>query len=353
MFNNPTYAPHSPNSRAMYSNIGYMLLGQALETVYNTSYEGVIQTLILDPVGMPKSTFAVPDDDRTAMLPRRPEDASWFVSDFANLNPTGGLWSTPNEMLKLLHALQNGALLSKPKLRAWMQPTTFTRSSQQYVGMGWEIFRISDLPLDFPRAVDVYTKSGGVPGYGSYVAFIPEFGIAVTVNAAGGEISYSPIQLLGAVVTALVPYADALAREQAAVKYAGTYKSSAPNSNDTVTISASSGPGLSIDTLMVNGVPVLQALAGSEKIPFENLSARLYPTDPDSLGTDAESWKMLVDQDTPARKLWGGLECRSWNRGDTARYVGEPLDNFVFHVEDDEVVSVELLGWRAKLVKVD
>jgi CubicO group peptidase (beta-lactamase class C family) len=61
MFNNPTYAPHSPNSRAMYSNIGYMLLGQALETVYNTSYESVIQTLILDPVGMPKSTFAFSD----------------------------------------------------------------------------------------------------------------------------------------------------------------------------------------------------------------------------------------------------------------------------------------------------
>ncbi|KNG48833.1 beta-lactamase/transpeptidase-like protein [Stemphylium lycopersici] len=353
MFNNRAYAPHSPHSRAMYSNIGYMLLGKALETVYNTSYEDVIQTLILDPVGMSKSTFAVPDTNGTAMLPRRPEDAGWFVSEFANLNPTGGLWSTPNEMLRFLHALQNGALLRKPALRAWMQPTTFSRSPLQYVGVGWEVFRIADLPLDFPRAVDVYTKSGGVPGYGSYVALIPEFDIAVTVNAAGGEISYSPIELLGTVVTALVPYADALAREQAAVKYAGTYKSSAPTSNDTMTISASSGPGLSIDALMVNGVPVLQALAGSEKIPFENFSARVYPTDPDSLGTEAESWRMLLDQKVPEQKLWGGLECRSWNRGDTARYVGEPLDTFVFHVEGDEVVSVELLGWRATLVKVN
>ena len=215
MFNNPTYAPHSPNSRAMYSNIAYILLGHALATAHNTSYESVIQTLILDPAGMTKSTFTVPTDDGAAILPRRPEDASWFVANFANLNPTGGLWSTPNDMLKLLHALQNGILLSPSELRAWMQPTTFLRSTQQYVGVAWEIFRITDLPLEFPRAIDVYTKAGGVPGYGSYVALIPEFNIAITVNAAGGETSYSSIELLDTLVSAVVPYADALAREQA------------------------------------------------------------------------------------------------------------------------------------------
>ena len=223
-FNNPAYVPHSPNSRAMYSNIGYMLLGKALETAHNMSYEAVIQKLILDPVGMPKSTFAVPKDDGAAILPRRPEDATWFVADFANLNPTGGLWSTPNEMLKLLHALQKNVLLSKSELRAWMQPTTFLRSMQQYVGVAWEIFRITDLPLEFPRAIDVYTKAGGVPGYGSYVALIPEYDIAITVNAAGGETSYTSIDLLGTLVTAAVPYADKLARSQAAKKYAGIYE---------------------------------------------------------------------------------------------------------------------------------
>lgn len=351
MFNNPTYAPHSPNSRAMYSNIAYILLGHALATAHNTSYESVIQTLILDPAGMTKSTFTVPTDDGAAILPRRPEDASWFVANFANLNPTGGLWSTPNDMLKLLHALQNGILLSPSELRAWMQPTTFLRSTQQYVGVAWEIFRITDLPLEFPRAIDVYTKAGGVPGYGSYVALIPEFNIAITVNAAGGETSYSSIELLGTLVSAVVPYADALAREQASKKYAGTYKSA--TSNDTVVLSASSGPGLSIDALTVNSVPVLRALATRQGIRVENFSPRLYPTDPDSLGTEAESWRMLLDQKTPAKKLWGGLECMSWNLGDPARYVGEPLDTFVFHVESEKIVSVELRGWRVKLSKVD
>lgn len=100
-------------------------------------------------------------------------------------------------------------------------------------------------------------------------------------------------------------------------------------------------------------MPVLRALAARQGIRVENFSPRLYPTDPDSLGTEAESWRMLLDQKTPAKKLWGGLECMSWNLGDPARYVGEPLDTFVFHVESEKIVSVELRGWRVKLGKVD
>jgi len=164
MFNNLAYAPHSPNSGSMYSNIAYILLGRALEAVYNQTYEAIIQNLILDPVGMPNSTFIPPTNNQTAILPRFPWDADWFVPAFGNLNAVGGLWSTPNDMLKLLQALQSHKLLSAAKLRGWMQPTTFLRSLQQANGVAWEILRPKDLPLAFPRPIDIYTKAGGVPG---------------------------------------------------------------------------------------------------------------------------------------------------------------------------------------------
>ncbi|EDU47422.1 AmpC Beta-lactamase class C [Pyrenophora tritici-repentis] len=357
-FNNPAYAPHSPNARALYSNIGYILLGLALEAAHNQPYETIIQKLILDPVGMEKSTFASPTtDDGTALLPRRPEDKPWFVADFGNLNPSGGLWSTPREMLLLLHALQNNLLLSAAELRAWMQPTTFLGRTSQAVGIAWEIFRITDLPLAFPRAVDVYTKLGGVPGYGSYLVLIPEFDIAITINAAGGAgaaTSFICVDLLDRIVKAVVPWADVLAREQAEVKYAGAYKMGGTSgSNDSVVISGTDGPGLAIDAMTINNVAVLPALAASQGIPVENFSARLYPTDPDSLGTDRKSWRMLLDQKVPAEKLFGDMECMAWNLGDPLRYVGGPLDTFVFHMEGDKVASVELLGWRVNLIKVD
>ena len=349
LFNNPAYRPYSPNSRALYSNIAYILLGKALESVHDTTYEDVIQKLILDPVGMSKSTFDVPEDDGGAILPRRPEDKSWFVPYYGNLNPVGGMWSTPNDMLALLQALQNNQLMTAVEMREWMQPTTFLRSLHQYVGVAWEIFRIDNLPLDFPRSIDVYTKAGGVPGYGSYAVLIPEYQIAITINAAGGETSYSSIELLDTVVTHLVPYADKLAREQAKSKYAGTYTFG----NSTLKLSSTSGPGLSIDKLIINNAPVLQSLAVSQEIPYENFSARLYPTDPDSLGTGEESWRILLDQKVPKKKYWAELECMSWNLGDWGRYIREPLDTVVFHVTcDGEVESVELLGWRVTLDKV-
>jgi hypothetical protein len=128
-----------------------------------------------------------------------------------------------------------------------------------------------------------------------------------------------------------------------------------PIGNNTLILSSTSGPGLTIESLTINNVSIVDALAKRQNVPSKNFSARLYPTDPDSLGTDSENWRMLPDQTVPAKKLWAELECMSWNLGDFARYVSEPLDTFVFHMDADcgKVVSVELLGWRTNLVKME
>ncbi|KAL6708856.1 hypothetical protein ACN47E_002263 [Coniothyrium glycines] len=353
MFNNPTYAPHSPESGSMYSNIAYILLGKALEKAHNKTYEAVIQDLILDPVGMSKSTFVPPTNNQTAILPRFPWDASWFVPAFGNLNAVGGLWSTPNDMLKLLQALQNHDLLSKAKLRKWMQPTTFLRSLQQANGIAWEILRPNDLKLAFPRPLDIYTKAGGVPGYASYAVLIPEYNIALTINAAGGgdQLYVAAIELLATVSSYLIPYADQLARTQAASKYAGTYSLSGSASSNTVTLSANNGPGLEVVNMTINNVPVLSVLAARAKAPLKNFSVRLYPTDPDSLGTAAENWRLLPDS-INTTKVFADLGCATWNAGDWGRYQGGPLDTVTFGMKDGKAESVELQGWRVKLTRV-
>jgi hypothetical protein len=181
---------------------------------------------------------------------------------------------------------------------------------------------------------------------------IPEYDVSLTINLAGGSPNYPAIDLLAIVAKYLVPYADELAREQAEKKYAGMYTFADGKANNTLVLSANDGPGLSVDSLIINGGPVLPALAQSRGWSLENFSARLYPTDPDSLGTDKENWRLLLDQNESSKKQWAELDCMSWNLGDFARYVGEPLDTFTFHVESGEVVGVELLGWRAKLNKV-
>lgn len=351
MFNHPLYFPRSPNAGSMYSNIGFNLLGMVLEAVHGKSYEEVIHDLILKPLGMTQTSFITPPDDGGAILPRGPADAGWFVADYGNFNPTGGLWSTPDDTLRLLQGLLDHQLLDKVKTRKWLKPRALLPSVQQLVGISWEIVRPTDLAIAFPRPIDIYTKAGGVNGYAAYAVIIPEYDIALTIHVAGGRPPSAAIELLGLVTKQLVAYADQLARSQAAEKYAGTYKMIGGNSISTITLKADDGPGLAITNITINNAPVLQSLAVMQGTSPENFSARLYATDPDTLGTGEESWRMLLDQKAKDRGF-AELNCAGWIVGDPYRYAGEPLDTFVFHMQAGRAVSLEMPGWLVKLDRV-
>lgn len=346
--NDPAYHPRSPNSGPLYSNVGYSLLGMALEAVHNQSVEQVIQDLILSPLSLSKTTFSVPTNSSTALLPRTSADAGWFTPDFGNYNPTGGLWSTPNDLLAFLQSILSHKLLSKPETRRWLEPRALLPSLYQAVGESWEILRPTDLDVKTSRPIDIFTKPGGVTGYAAYTAIIPEFDIALTINAAGGQATNAALTIFPLLVKPLVAYADKLARLQAAIEYAGTYNTSVDNLTNSMTLAVDDGPGVAITDFLINGVPVLRSLAAVQKIPFENLSARLYPADPESLGSGREVWKISTDN-KDRNKGFAELQCASWNWGDALRYVTEPLDTVVFHREAGRVASVELLGWRTQL----
>ncbi|XPT02920.1 hypothetical protein M3J09_012024 [Ascochyta lentis] len=346
--NNPAYHPRSTGSGPLYSNIGYNLLGMALEAAHNKTSEQVIHDLIIKPLGLSKTTFSIPTNSSTALLPRTSVDANWFIPNFGNYNPSGGLWSTPNDLLTFIQSILSHKLLNKHETRRWLQPRALLPSLYQAVGESWEIIRPVDLEVMTPRPIDIFTKTGGVTGYAVYTAIIPEYNIALTISAAGGKANDAVSTLFPLLTKPLVAYADRLARKQAAVEYAGTYKTIVDNVTNSMTLDVDDGPGLAIIDLMMNDVSVLQSLAAMQKIPFESFSARLYPTDPDTIGTGKEAWRILVDN-KDQQKGFAELQCASWNWGDPFRYVTEPLDTVVFAKGADGAVSVELLGWRKQL----
>lgn len=349
--NSRTYYPRSPHSGPLYSNIGYTLLGMALENVHEKTPEQVIHDLIIKPLDLHSTSFAVPTHESSALLPRSPADKGWFVPDFGNYNPSGGLWSTPNDLLKLLQSILANKLLSQRQTRRWLQPRAHLPSLHQSVGESWEILRPSDLDVKTPRPVNIFTKTGGVTGYAAYIAIIPEYNISLTINAAGGRANNAVSTLFPLIVKPLVAYADKLAQEQVAEKYAGVYRSIASDTTKTLTLTIDNGPGLAITDLVMNGVPVLPSLAAMQNIPYESLSARLYPSDADALGTENEVWRMLIDR-KDKKEEFAELQCISWNWGDAFRYVTEPLDTVIFTRNAYGTMTVELLGWRVKLDRV-
>lgn len=346
--NDPAYHPRSPDSGPLYSNIGYTLLGMVLEAVHNKSSEQAIHDLVIDPLGLSKTKFTLPEKVSEALLPQSSADGRWFVPDFGNYNPSGGLWSTPNDQLKFLQSILSHKLLSKSATRRWLQPRASLPSLHQAVGESWEILRPTDLDVKTPRAIDVFTKTGGVTGYAAYAAIIPEYDIALTINAAGGHAQDAVSTLFPQLMKMLVAYADKLAQQQVRLEYSGTYKATVAGATNSMTLTVDDGPGLAIEDLTMNGVPVLRSLAAIQKIPYESLSARLYPTDSDSLGTGKEVWRILIDRKDREKKF-AELACASWNWGDAFRYVTEPLDVVIFTKDANGAVDVELLGWRVKL----
>ena len=69
---------------------------------------------------------------------------------------TGGIYSSPSDMVKLGQSILNNTQLSPASTRKWLKPWAHTAVWQQAVGLAWEIAR---WPVD-DRIVEVYTKQG-------------------------------------------------------------------------------------------------------------------------------------------------------------------------------------------------
>ena len=69
---------YEPNDRSTYSNVAFVLLGFALETLTNLPYEDVISKTIFEPLGMRKSTLTKPSDSE-GIIPDTVND--WFTDE--------------------------------------------------------------------------------------------------------------------------------------------------------------------------------------------------------------------------------------------------------------------------------
>jgi len=77
------YIVFSPNDRSTYSNIGFSLLGLALERATGKSFEELLHSRITKPLGMINTGLRKPDDSR-GIIPAEPNN--WY-SELGPDNP--------------------------------------------------------------------------------------------------------------------------------------------------------------------------------------------------------------------------------------------------------------------------
>ena len=93
----------APGTAALYSNIGFDLLGDALASSTHQSYAQLLHDSLLQPLNMWDTTL-VPSADQCARLLVGSRDEG-PCTDTQPSGPSGGVYSTPADMLKLLQYL--------------------------------------------------------------------------------------------------------------------------------------------------------------------------------------------------------------------------------------------------------
>jgi CubicO group peptidase (beta-lactamase class C family) len=137
-----------PGSRAVYSDIGFIVLGVALERLADESIDRFCQREIFAPLGMMNTAFNPPAEIRTHIPPTADDQTFRHriiqgevfdenASILGGVAPQAGLFSTGSEVAQFAHAMLNPAALLRRETIS-----VFTRRESAPAGtsraLGWD-----------------------------------------------------------------------------------------------------------------------------------------------------------------------------------------------------------------------
>ena len=350
----PTYRPYETPA---YSNIAYGILAYALEAIVGDgrSFEQIQKDVLLGPLDL-KRTFYHFDPNSTienALIP--------FNASFAGLydqgsydDPAGSTYASTQDINSMARSILRSAILPQPLTNHWLKPLTWTSDLYQGVGMPFEIFRY-EVPIgagsSATRIVDLYTKAGDVGQYHTMMMMVPDYGVGITVMAAGESIaSLMRITLAMMLRDAVVPAMEQVVAAQAVANFAGTYTD--PSTNSSIAFDTSKdAPGLTITQWESRGVDMLTTGLGSV-FDTTNLVIMLKPTllaYKEANGRQRMGFRLIWDDKSLKGLMWS---CFTWASQDSLTYGAVGFDEVVFEVGDDgKALNVDLRGFREVLTK--
>jgi CubicO group peptidase (beta-lactamase class C family) len=186
-----------------YDNVLYTVAGEVIEAVSGQTWEAFVQTRILDQVGMEGNVLhsAAEGSGNVATPHARVEGSVRVVKPFAsdNTNPAGGINAGAADMARwLIVQLDSGRLGDRGRLYSerttralWtmvvprdpgVPPPELAPLRSSFLG-----YALGLNVLDY-RGHKLITHTGGLPGYVSRVAMLPDrkVGVAVLTNMESG-----------------------------------------------------------------------------------------------------------------------------------------------------------------------
>jgi len=181
-----------PGARASYSQIGFNLLGRAIENVTGQTFEHAVESLLLGPLGLSHSAYAVNDvmTRRFAVGHNVAADGTLAVvsqwKDSRANNPGGGLVSSVSDLVRWARfhlgdgrADDGTRVLPAEALLRMQRPTVQLRDSSlgDAIGLCWFVRDVN--------GIATISHGGSANGQFADLHIVPgrEFAIAVASNA--------------------------------------------------------------------------------------------------------------------------------------------------------------------------
>ncbi|MCA6120858.1 serine hydrolase [Bradyrhizobium sp. WSM 1704] len=184
-----------PGKQRIYTHAGYVLLQLVLERRYQMPIAALIESRILQPLGMTSTFVPARGEDHRAILP--PEIMQRVVQGYSDQGMaigapgsqqsyydfpgTGQMFSSARDLGILLRALLGGAVID-PDLRTALEMTereSFRIDARFGQAMAWEHVRLD--------GVTVIDKPGGLNNASAYVGLVPARRLGIVLLANRGE----------------------------------------------------------------------------------------------------------------------------------------------------------------------
>ncbi|HEX8292715.1 MAG TPA: serine hydrolase domain-containing protein [Pyrinomonadaceae bacterium] len=198
---------NAPGVAFEYSNYGFAILGQVVARASGRPYAQYVREEILRPLGMSASTFEVGEIPRGRVAAGyRLEGNEWKAEALlphGSFGPMGGLWTSARDLARYVAFLMSAFPPRDDPERGPVSRASAREMQQAWRAEGTSVFRNAvDEPLQLSsysygfglgvtqdcRHDYIVGHSGGLPGYGSLMRWLPEYGVGLI---AMGNVTYA------------------------------------------------------------------------------------------------------------------------------------------------------------------
>ncbi|KAJ3566853.1 hypothetical protein NPX13_g6978 [Xylaria arbuscula] len=331
------YPSLPPFTTAAYSNVGFQLLGYALETITGKTYESLLEETILRPLGLNNTFLRAPEHSR-GIIPGDPDSTGWSF-DLGEAAAAGNIYTSIGDLSELGRAMLSYKLLDPVTTRRWLKPFSFSTDPHASVGAPWGARRINVAGQPY-RWITAFNKAGRISDYSSVLAIIPDYDIGISVLLAGELPANANFGLLDIVGEVLIPAVEEAARAEADASFSGHYAfANTSQLNSSMTIQTDDQPGLSVSQWISNGTDFLwtSTILQSGYFPLTP-RIRLYLTgleSPTSDGGKRVVFKAVFeDADAPSQaSAMFSTDCATWINVASVIYGSAAMDELVFEVD--------------------